>query len=155
MRHILIIILLITTPSMVMAATDGGITMPDTYLEVTANPVDIVGEVKDVVSAVKDYRSADRSGSLVAIAAILAAVFKILLSVLKASSSLFKNKAAPKIAALSLGLLIYGFSSLALDMPWYDAIVLAGSGPGAIVVNEIMKLVPALRKKEDEERETG
>ena len=131
---------------------DGGtaVEAPDTSLDEKPDLGTVAGEVTEVIDTAKNLKStSEDAGKLVAMSALLAAIFKLLLSLLKLTSGLFKNKVVPKLTALSLGLLVYVFANLALGMPWLDALILALSGPGAIVFHEITKLIPIVREAKD------
>ena len=115
---------------------------------------DIVEEVGKLPGAVEAAKAAegDKAAMFMAISAIIATVLKILLSLLKLTgASIFKNKYFLKIAPLALGFLIYLFADFAAGVTWYDAIIVAAGGPGAILFNELWKLLPVLQDAKDEE----
>jgi hypothetical protein len=88
---------------------------------------------------------------LTAGAASMAVALKILLSLLANWKDYFqgdKGKAWLRIITLSVGLLAFLASNIGFGIPWYSAIILAGGGPGAIVIHEIMKIIPVLKGKE-------
>ncbi len=140
-------------PASMAFAQDGGtevsVVVPNPDLDADPSIGEVISEVTDVIADAGDLKT----GKFLAIAAFLAGLFKLLLSLLKLTSNFFKNKTVPKIAALVLGLATYLFANLALGVGWVDALILAGSGPGAILFHEISKLIPALRAIKDAESE--
>ena len=143
MKKLLIVTFLLTIPAILLAQV-----VPDTSL-VPEAPGVVIGYVTELIQSVTGYKDiAARSGALIAIAGLLATAFRFLLALLKTFSGVFKNKITPKVAALVLGLLVYVASVLVAGVPWYEAVILAGSGPGAILVNELLKMIPQLRKKD-------
>jgi len=105
---------------------------------------EIVDGAKDVMAKAKEL-SAAKTGRLLILFALLAAVFKLLLSVVKVINPWFgsdKGKKALRITTLVLGLGTYLVTNLAMKMPWYEAIWLACSGPGALMIHELSMLIP-------------
>lgn len=84
------------------------------------------------------------------IAGMIATGLRILYSVMKAWKGFFtteRQKAGFKIAALSVGVLAFVFTNLGLGMSWVNSLILAGGGPGAIMVHEFTKLIPIMMGK--------
>jgi hypothetical protein len=90
-----------------------------------------------------------KGGGFLVISAFLVALFKLAISVLKLVSPFFRKKAVPKLVAIVLGVLAGVFAGFADGSNWMDVLVVMSSGPGAIALNEILKLVPALRGKSE------
>lgn len=88
-------------------------------------------------------------GGFLVISAFLVALFRLAISVLKLASPFFRKKAIPKLVAILLGVAAGVFTGFAEGSNWMDVLVMMASGPGAIALNEIMKLVPAFRGKEE------
>ena len=101
---------------------------------------------KETLSEKKE--DADRTEKLIAYAALMAVVLKISMSFLKSYSEFFKTdkgKARIRLASILVGLSAFLLSNIGFGMPIWQAIILAGGGPGAIAIHEIMKLIPVLR----------
>lgn len=114
-----------------------------------------IGQVLAEASEVIATATQLKTGKFLAIAAFLAALFKLLLSMLKLTSGFFRNKAVPKVAALALGVGVALFASFAGGVGWLDALILMASGPGAIAIHEISKLIPAVRAIKDSEESSS
>ena len=74
---------------------------------------------------------------------ILSSVFKILLSGVSMTGPFWrgrKGKNALKVLTLALGTGVMLFSKMAIGVSWHEAVYLALSGPGAIVIHEITKM---------------
>jgi hypothetical protein len=102
-------------------------------------------ELQDAFQAVQDARAADRAGRLAAMMAALAAAFKLLLSLVKVAGglSIWKKRQAAiiRLVTLVLGIGVFGISSIVAGMPWWEALFLSLSGPGAMVVHEYSRLL--------------
>ena len=114
-----------------------------------------VGELRESndkmaeLSGVKENTS-DRMAKSIAIAGTMAILLKMLTSVLrgwKGRVHADADKAKIKIASISVGVLAFLATNIGAGLPWWQAIVIAGGGPGSIAVHEIMKLVPVLQGK--------
>lgn len=94
----------------------------------------------------------DTTAQNILIAGMIATGLRILYSVMKAWKGFFtteRQKAGFKIAALFIGVLAFVFTNLGLGMSWMNSLILAGGGPGAIMIHEFTKLLPIMmgRKK--------
>lgn len=97
-----------------------------------------------------EKKDAENVARMLAFAAILAVALKTLVSVLRSWKGFFttdKQKAWLKIAMLVIGFLAFFASNIGFGIPWWQSIILAGGGPGAIMVHELMKLIPVLTGK--------
>jgi len=97
-----------------------------------------------------EKRDAEGVAKMLAFAAILAIALKTLVSVLKSWKGFFttdKQKAWLKISMLVVGLLAFLASNIGFGIPWWQSVILAGGGPGAIMVHELTKLIPVLMGK--------
>jgi len=120
----------------------------------TENPIkDVVTNIKDVVAKAKEVsKTSDKTEKLLIILGLLAALFKLLISLLKVLSKWFTSKVGGtviRISTLVLGVGVFLVTNLALKMPWYDAVWLSLSGPGALVLHELTLLIPWLRNLQD------
>lgn len=125
--------------------------LPEVQLDGDPELVTVIAEASEVITSATNLKT----GKFLAIAAFLAALFKLLLSVLRLTSDFFKNKAVPKITAIVLGILVGLFASLAGGAGWVDTLILVASGPGAIAIHEISKLLPAVRAIKDSEEKSS
>lgn len=85
----------------------------------------------------------------VAGAAGIAVILKLTLSILKSWQDFFisePGKTWLRIITLGVGAVVFVVTLIGYGMPWWQAAVLAAGGPGAIVVHEISKLLPMMRK---------
>ena len=99
----------------------------------------------------KEQETDDKMARTVALAAAMAVGLKMLLSLLEAWKGYFKDvrgRAALKIITLVVGLIAFIATNVGLGLPFWQSIVLAGGGPGAILVHELTKLIPVLRGKQ-------
>jgi hypothetical protein len=98
----------------------------------------------------------DRMGKLVGAAASISIVLKMLLSMLKSWKDVFtddKGKAWLKAITIVIGLALFFITNLGFGMAWWEALILAGGGPGAIAVHELGKLIPVMLGKAKAEPE--
>lgn len=146
---ILFLILCSVFISMTVFAGDGG--APDAAIAGESTDVgDIITGVGNIVEKVKEYKGAEEAGKLMGLMALLAAIFKLSMSGLKLTSKVFfksdKGKNILKIITLLLGVGTFLVSSMAIGKTWWESLILAMSGPMSMVVHELTKLVPAIRK---------
>lgn len=95
-----------------------------------------------------EKKSQDRTVKLIAAAGTMAAVLKVLLSLLGSWKDFFKTtkgQAWIRVITLAVGLIAFVLSNIGFGIPWWQALILAGGGPGAIIVHELLKLLPALK----------
>lgn len=127
-----------------------------------ASPVkEIVGGVKEVIKKVGEVKKGENTAGekipmLLAIMALLAAIFKVLLSLLKVMSKFFKSskgKTVMRLITVILGFATYLVSSMAMKMPWYEALTLSISGPGALVIHELSLVIPWLKNVKEKAKE--
>lgn len=117
-------------------------------------PAEVVKEAGAVAAAAGEYFTGSKEGDAAAkkfgLLALITTVLKLLLSLLKMASSFWsetRGKWVLRIITLGLGVVIAIVSSMAIGMPWWDAVLLGLSGPGAVALHEYQKLIPALSKK--------
>ncbi len=106
------------------------------------------GKAVDVQAAKSTENS--KAAKFVAAAAITAVLLKIIISFLNAWSDHFKSprgKAEIKLAALVLGFVAFLLTNLGYGLPWWQAIIVAGGAPGAILVHEMVGLFPVIFQK--------
>lgn len=88
-----------------------------------------------------------QTAKVAAMAAAIAVFLRSLLNFLQSAEKIPsspKAKAWMKVSTLFVGFLIFIASSLGMGMPWWQAIILAGGGPGSILVNELAKVLPII-----------
>jgi hypothetical protein len=109
------------------------------------------------VAVVKDDRKkADRTARLIAMAGTLAVGLKVLLSVLdnwKGYFTSIKGKAALKLITVAVGFLAFMATNIGFGLPVWQALILAGGGPGALLVHDIMDIIPALNGKKQQKED--
>jgi hypothetical protein len=91
----------------------------------------------------------------IAIAAAIAAALKLLLSSLKQWAGFFKTdkqKAALKVITLFVGLGAFMATNIGFGMPWWEALIVAGGGPGSMLIHDLTKLIEVFKgeKKYDD-----
>ena len=107
-----------------------------------ATTQDVIVNAEEVLAAYQAVKAADgNKARLFAILAGLAVAFKFLLSLLKVfvKANFWKGAKAKwilRLSAAGLGLAVFLCANLATGMPWFDALLLGLSGPGAIVIHE-------------------
>jgi hypothetical protein len=127
------------------------------YKDKEATVGDVVEGVTEVVDAAQDLKGKSGTGLALGISLMLAAIFKTLLSLVKVMSGSTgwfagkRGKAALKYLTLGLGALAAGgagiFMALGVgDLAWWDVIIVGLSGPGSMVVHELMSLAPGVGK---------
>lgn len=102
------------------------------------------------VRASDDQARAARMAKVIAAAATLAVALRMFLLTLQSWRSFFttdKGKAWLKAITVCVGFVAFFLTNVGFGIPWWQALILAAGGPGAIVVHEMMKLVPVLRGK--------
>jgi hypothetical protein len=102
-------------------------------------------ENKVVAEEVKaaDNKSAEK-------AAKLAVILKLILSVLGNWKSYFKTdkgKAWVKVITLVVGFVAFVATNIGFGIVWWQSLIVAFGGPGAILVHELAKVWPALTGK--------
>jgi uncharacterized Rmd1/YagE family protein len=97
-----------------------------------------------------EKKDAENVARMIAFAAVLAILLKALVSALQSWKGFFttdKQKAWLKIITLVVGFIAFLASNIGFGIPWWQSIILAGGGPGAIMVHELLKLIPVLMGK--------
>lgn len=92
------------------------------------------------------------------LAATMAMALKAIISALKSWTTWLKTdkqKAVMKIGLLLLGFLAFILTNLGFGLPWWEALIVAGGPPGAILVHEIVDLISVLQGKEPMPPDTG
>lgn len=105
---------------------------------------------KTVEKLAKEKREQDTTMKLIATAGIMAAVLKALLTALSGWKDYFKTvkgKAWLRAITLVVGFLAFILTNIGFGIPWWQSLIVAGGGPGAILVHELMKLGPAIKGK--------
>ena len=90
------------------------------------------------------------STRMIAFAALFAVVLKLAISVLKSWKTYFtsdKGKAWLKITTLAMGLGALLLTNVGLGLPFWQSLIIAGGGPGAMVIHDIVDLIPVLLGK--------
>ena len=92
----------------------------------------------------------DKTAKMMALAATIAVALKLLISAAKGWTGFFKTDKG--VAAIKAGTLILGFGAFVLTnigfgIAWWQALIVAGGPPGAILVHELMDLVPVIQGK--------
>lgn len=102
-----------------------------------------------------EKKTEERMAGMIALAASVAIGLKLLISMLTAWKGYFRSdrsKAFLKLCLVGVGFLAFVATNLGFGIPWWQALVLAGGGPGSILIHELGKMVPVLRgqRKYDE-----
>lgn len=98
--------------------------------------------------AIKDTQDAEKAAKLTAAAALMAVILKLILSVLSNWKEYFKTdkgKAWVRLSTLVIGFLAFIATNIGLGIVWWQSLIVAFGGPGAILVHELAKVIPALR----------
>lgn len=100
------------------------------------------------VRAAEEQSKEEQMAKTIAGAASLAVALKILLSLLDKWKGYFKGskgKAWLKVVTLVVGILAFVATNVGLGVPFWQSLILAGGGPGAILVHELARIIPVLR----------
>jgi hypothetical protein len=119
-----------------------------------SSPAEAVDGAVETYEAAKDLaESGSSAAKLGLVLLLLSAIFKTLLSVAKLVSKAFfqtrKGKTVMRLVTLGLGLIVLVITKVAVGMPWVEALFLALSGPGAIVVHELTGLFAGIKDEKD------
>lgn len=107
-------------------------------------------EIEAAQAQTEKKEETDTTARNILIAGMIATGLRVLYTLMKAWKGFFtteKQKAGFKIAALSIGVLAFLLTNVGLGMSWVNSLILAGGGPGAIMVHEFTKLIPILTGK--------
>jgi hypothetical protein len=125
-------------------------------LDKDAGVGDVVSGVSDTIEAAQGLKGMKGKELALGIAMLLAVLFKMLLSLVKVMSKNTgwfagaRGKAALKYCTLALGALAAVGAGIAMGLgvglDWIDVVIVALSGPGAMVVHELASLLPGVGK---------
>jgi hypothetical protein len=111
---------------------------------------DAVVAAKKEAEKDQEKEDAGNVAQAIALAAAIATGLKMALSAFKKYKGFFKTskaKAWRKIITLVVGLAAFVASSIGLGMPWWQAVIVAGGGPGAMFFHDMVKLVQVIMGK--------
>jgi hypothetical protein len=106
-----------------------------------------------VAVAQDDKKKSDRTAKLIAMAGTLAVGLKMLLTVLdnwKGYFTSIKGKAVLKLITVAVGFVAFMATNIGFGLPFWQALILAGGGPGALLVHDIVDIIPALSGKKQQ-----
>jgi hypothetical protein len=117
---------------------DADLMDPDAEVETE----EVVEDVTELVSSIKAVKEAkgDKTAMFLAIMGLISAVLKLGLDAIRKWGGVLTGKKGVRIACLVVGAVIFVTSYLAAGTEWYNALILALAGPGAILVTELAKL---------------
>lgn len=126
--------------------------------EKAAKAAVIKDEGKQVAVAVvkDDQAKSDRTAKLIAMAGTLAVVLKVLLSVLDQWKGFFttiKGRAVLKLITVGIGFVAFMLTNIGFGLPLWQSLILAGGGPGALLVHDIVEIIPALNGKKQQKED--
>lgn len=115
---------------------------------------DVVADVKEVYEAIVAYRGVeDKAAKLAMLLLLLAVLFKAGISGAKLAAKEYfttrKGKTIMRATTLVLGLGVLVVTRVMGGMTWVEASFLALSGPGSIVVHEMMALFSGMKDDKD------
>lgn len=116
--------------------------------DIEARSADEVSKAAAAQKAADEKEKEDRMAKFIAAAAVIAIALRSLITTMQSWKGYFKtdkSKAWMKVGTLGIGFLAFVFTNIGFGIPWWQALIIAGGAPGAILVNEIMKLVPVLK----------
>jgi hypothetical protein len=108
------------------------------------------GVEKTVEDQAKERKEAEDGAKAVGLAALIAVLLKAVLSALKGWRSFFttdKGKAWLKVITVLIGFGAFFLTNVGMGIRWWQALIVAGGGPGAILVHEMLKLIPVIAGK--------
>ena len=97
-----------------------------------------------------EQETGDKTAKMIALAAAMAVILKLLVSLASSWKGYFKTdkqKAALKIGLVVSGFVIFLATNVGMGINWWQSLILAGGGPGSILVHELAKLLPVLQGK--------
>lgn len=106
-------------------------------------------EKKAAVQEVKKQEE-HKTAVSIAIAASMAVILKLIVSMLQSWKGYFttdKQKAGLKIGILVVGFIAFLLTNRGLGMDWWQSVIIAGGGPGAMLVHDLQKLIPVFLGK--------
>lgn len=109
-----------------------------------------LGDEARKVRAAEKKKEEERMAKVIATAAILAVILRMLLNVLPSWKHYFesdKGKAWLKVITLVVGFVAFIAGNIGFGLPWWQALIVAGGGPGAMTVHSLIKLWPVLTGK--------
>lgn len=109
-----------------------------------------------VAVAEDDKKKTDKTAKLIAVAGMIAVGLKILLSSLdqwKGYFTTIRGKAVLKLITVAVGFLAFLATNVGFGIPWWQSLILAGGGPGALLVHDMMEIIPALNGKKQEKED--
>jgi hypothetical protein len=118
--------------------TDPDLMDPDAEVDTE----EVVKDATDVAASIEAVKAAkgDKTAMFLAIMGLISAVLKLGLDGLRKWGGVLTGKKGVRIACLVAGLVIFVTSYLAAGTEWYNSLLLALAGPGAILVTELSKL---------------
>jgi hypothetical protein len=149
---VMMLAVVVVTPTLAQSKCEGPADLCAQILELQK----AVGAQKAVsMKATSDSVAAEQAKSekmarLIAMAASLAVALKLLVSMLKSWTSWLENdkqKAMMKAALLLLGFGSFVAGNIGLGLPWWQALVVAGGPPGAILIHELSSLLLVFKGK--------
>jgi len=124
---------------------DADLMDPDAEVD-TEEVVEDVTELVSSIEAVKEAKG-DKTAMFLAIMGLISAVLKLGLDAIRKWGGALTGKKGVRIACLVAGAVIFVTSYLAAGTEWYNALILALGGPGAILVTELSKLAKANKEE--------
>ena len=107
---------------------------------VEAEPADLVAQLKELRAKLDAVKSAQPGEKLLALAGLVAGVVFLLIAVIKRVTGI-TSRGKKMIPWVLMSLAVVGAvaASYAGGVSAFDAIVIAGGGPGSILINELWK----------------
>jgi hypothetical protein len=102
------------------------------------------------VVAAEDQKNSDRMQKVIAAAGVISVVLKMLLSGLASWKDFFttdKGKAWLKLITVGVGLLTFVATNVGMGIPVWQALILAGGGPGAMAIHSLHQMIPVILGK--------
>jgi len=108
-----------------------------------ADPADAAEALTGVIDGVAAVKAAkgDKTAMFLAISGLIAAILKLLLWAARTwFRKLFEKGFVLRIICVVVGFAVYLLSDFAAGVEWYNALILALGGPGAILITELQKI---------------
>lgn len=122
------------------------------------SPIEVVDAAAELIGEAKQYfddgkkAAGSQTASIIVWTGVAAALLKLLLALLKITSPFWKQtrgKLVLRLICVLVGVVFGVVSYMGLGYTWYDSAITVLGGPGAILITELQKMFPFLRRSDE------